>query len=200
MSDTWSFDNVFIYITILCGFIILVVAAIYIYTVLKPLVHLRSVRQIHATATATATATPTPTPPDLTIQTSIEMSDMLAISDLMCAICHDNMTGTDTISKLMPCKHSFHRHCVMQWFSAQYCAQNIYNCPACRSLAPRELINIKVQMLPGLQPHIRYQEVNDIVMPELSPRSADIVIPEQSQRAIASSSSLYGFDDSSSIS
>ena len=46
--------------------------------------------------------------------------------DTTCSICMDNMLEKD-ITRLLPCKHLFHRLCIDKWIKTES-----YKCPVCR--------------------------------------------------------------------
>ena len=63
-----------------------------------------------------------------------------------CIICHEPMDGSVTIARI-PCGHSFHYACVIEWFNAQYQANNTYQCPVCRHDRPTNVVLTKVGII-----------------------------------------------------
>jgi len=79
--------------------------------------------------------------PDITVNICEELQMEYGTE---CIICGDGMTGKETIGKIGICKHSFHRRCIMKWYT-ECREQNLpHNCPICRNQSPRELIISKV--------------------------------------------------------
>ena len=62
----------------------------------------------------------------------------------LCQICQEHMDGKQTIGKIHPCKHAFHKSCVYKWFVTQYNEHRYYHCPVCREDCPPSLICTKI--------------------------------------------------------
>lgn len=59
-----------------------------------------------------------------------------------CSICIDNIYLSkkgDQDFYILPCKHIFHKNCILEWFGTAY----VFECPNCRSIVNEELIKFK---------------------------------------------------------
>lgn len=65
------------------------------------------------------------------------ISKFSALNEEKCAICLVKYKGTDII-KEFPCKHIFHKDCIMKWLKKSNC------CPLCKHDFTKEITNIQL--------------------------------------------------------
>ncbi len=71
----------------------------------------------------------------------LDLYHRLNSRDYYCIICSQLMSE-HIICKLVPCMHTFHKVCVLQWFTHQYGTSSTYSCPMCRYETPNDAITI----------------------------------------------------------
>ena len=92
-------------------------------------------RSLPAADTLVRPATPpTSTAPTFTTTTSSgddhKQSSPNTPTDADCAICFEDINSDD--SRILQCKHKFHRHCIGTWFATQDASALSLTCPYCR--------------------------------------------------------------------
>lgn len=86
----------------------------------------------------------------------LNMYHNLNSKNYYCIICSQLMNEITPICKLVPCMHTYHKVCVLQWFTHQYKTSATYNCPMCRYDMPNDAITITLNHLVVQNRHIEY--------------------------------------------
>jgi hypothetical protein len=63
--------------------------------------------------------------------------------EYLCIICSQPIRDIQPTSKLISCMHTFHKTCIMDWFTYQYRSKATYTCPICREI-PDNSITITI--------------------------------------------------------
>ena len=74
-------------------------------------------------------------PTDEQIAVGSVLQTSVGLADISCAVCQQNFTADETVRRLLPCNHQYHRDCIDTWF------QRNVHCPVCRHDIREQIVN-----------------------------------------------------------
>lgn len=91
---------------------------------------------------------PSPSPDSDLLEEGItgfaELPDLGLRYGRRCNICYNTMDGYQSIYRVQPCDHSFHKKCIVTWFQTQFDNTGHYTCPVCQDAKPRSFVETKI--------------------------------------------------------